>query len=287
MRTNGDNSIQLLDSEELGAWRGMLRVHAELTRALDAELHEAHSLPLSSYEVLLFLAGEPEGRMRMSELADSVLLSRSGLTRLVDRLERAGLLERVQCSEDARGYFAQITPAGREAFNEARRTHLEGVGVAAAARSGEVRGRHIGKALVAVPDQRRHAPESAAQQLAGHLDASRRTAPSGAGRQLLPSADCRPPGPGPRRPSHAEAPNPSVSRGTGAAHRPAAPAAPSAPGPRATGLSDSHGRSAVPSSTSSCRCSPQPSSPLSGGGTSNWSRVRSRRDPRRGRWRRR
>ena len=56
-----------------------------------------------------------------------MLLSRSGLTRLVDRLERAGLLERVQCSEDARGYFAQITPAGREAFNEARRTHLEGV----------------------------------------------------------------------------------------------------------------------------------------------------------------
>ena len=125
--TNGDTSMQLLDSEELGAWRGMLRVHAELTKALDAELTEAHGLPLSSYEVLLFLAGEPEGRMRMSELAESVLLSRSGLTRLVDRLERAGLLERVQCSEDARGYFAQLTPAGREAFNEARRTHLEGV----------------------------------------------------------------------------------------------------------------------------------------------------------------
>jgi DNA-binding MarR family transcriptional regulator len=105
----------------------MLRVHAELTKALDAELTEVHGLPLSSYEVLLFLAGEPEGRMRMSELADSVLLSRSGLTRLVDRLERGGLLERVQCDEDARGYFAQITPAGREAFNEARRTHLEGV----------------------------------------------------------------------------------------------------------------------------------------------------------------
>jgi DNA-binding MarR family transcriptional regulator len=125
--TNGDNTIQLLDREELGAWRGMLRVHAELTKALDAELNEAHGLPLSSYEVLLFIADEPEGRMRMSELADSVLLSRSGLTRLVDRLERAGLLVRVQCDEDARGYFAQITPAGREAFDEARRTHLEGV----------------------------------------------------------------------------------------------------------------------------------------------------------------
>ena len=127
MSTNGDDKIQLLDREELGAWRGMLRVHAELTKALDAELAETHGLPLSSYEVLLFLAGEPGGRMRMSELADSVLLSRSGLTRLVDRLERAGLLERVQCDEDARGYFAQITPAGREEFNAARRTHLEGV----------------------------------------------------------------------------------------------------------------------------------------------------------------
>ncbi len=127
MSTNGNDTIQLLDSEELGAWRGLLRVHAELTRALDTELNEAHGLPLSSYEVLLFISAEPGGRMRMSELADSVLLSRSGLTRLVDRLERAGLLERVQCDEDARGYFAQITPAGRRAFDEARRTHLEGV----------------------------------------------------------------------------------------------------------------------------------------------------------------
>ena len=127
MSTNGETTLQLLDREELGAWRGMLPVHAELTRALDAELTEAHGLPLSSYEVLLFLSDAPDGRMRMSELADSVLLSRSGLTRLVDRLERAGLLERVQCNEDARGYFAQITPEGREAFDAARRTHLDGV----------------------------------------------------------------------------------------------------------------------------------------------------------------
>jgi DNA-binding MarR family transcriptional regulator len=127
MSTNVDTTLQLLDREELGAWRGMLRVHAELTKALDAELTEAHGLALSSYEVLLFLSDAPEGRMRMSELADSVLLSRSGLTRLVDRLERSGLLERVQCDEDARGYFAQITPEGREKFDAARRTHLDGV----------------------------------------------------------------------------------------------------------------------------------------------------------------
>jgi DNA-binding MarR family transcriptional regulator len=119
--------VHQLDREELAAWRGMLRVHAALTRALDAELTERHGLPLSSYEVLLFLADAPGGRMRMSELADSVLLSRSGLTRLVDRLERDGLLEREQCEEDARGYFAMITDSGRALFDAARQTHLAGV----------------------------------------------------------------------------------------------------------------------------------------------------------------
>jgi DNA-binding MarR family transcriptional regulator len=120
------NGIRL-DRDELAAWRGMLRVHSDMTRVLDAELTHRHGLPLTSYEVLLFLADSPDGRMRMSELADSVLLSRSGLTRLVDRLERDGLLEREQCEEDARGYFAAITDRGRALFTEARRTHLAGV----------------------------------------------------------------------------------------------------------------------------------------------------------------
>jgi DNA-binding MarR family transcriptional regulator len=120
-------AVDQLDKEELAAWRGMLRVHAALTRALDAELTERHGLPLTSYEVLLFLADAPGGRMRMAELADSVLLSRSGLTRLVDRLERDGLLERERCEDDARGYFAAITDRGRALFDEARRTHLAGV----------------------------------------------------------------------------------------------------------------------------------------------------------------
>jgi DNA-binding MarR family transcriptional regulator len=120
-------AVEQLDKQELAAWRGMLRIHSALTRALDAELTERHGLPLTSYEVLLFLADAPGGRMRMSELADSVLLSRSGLTRLVDRLERDGLLEREPCEEDARGYFAAITDSGRTLFDEARRTHLAGV----------------------------------------------------------------------------------------------------------------------------------------------------------------
>ena len=121
------STAELLNEEELAAWRGMLRAHAELTKELDAELAREHDLPLSSYEVLLYLADAPGGRMRMAELADSVLLSRSGLTRLVDRLQREGLLKRERCESDARGYFAEITPKGRRLFDAARRTHLDGV----------------------------------------------------------------------------------------------------------------------------------------------------------------
>src|SRR5918998_5905069 len=80
---------------ELAAWRGMLRVHSALVKALDAELIAQHDLPLTSYEVLISLQAAPERRLRMAELADALLLSRSGMTRLVDRLERAGYLERV------------------------------------------------------------------------------------------------------------------------------------------------------------------------------------------------
>jgi DNA-binding MarR family transcriptional regulator len=77
--------------------------------------------------VLLRLGTAPDGAMRMSVLADSVLLSRSGLTRLVDRLERAGLVERRECEDDARGLLAIITEEGRELWTKARGTHLAGV----------------------------------------------------------------------------------------------------------------------------------------------------------------
>jgi DNA-binding MarR family transcriptional regulator len=117
----------MLDRDELGAWRGMLRVHAGLVKALDAELAAVHGLPLTSYEVLLYLADAPGGRLRMAELADAVLLSRSGLTRLVDRMEREGLIRREQCPNDARGWFAAITHTGLQTFRTARETHLAGV----------------------------------------------------------------------------------------------------------------------------------------------------------------
>jgi DNA-binding MarR family transcriptional regulator len=119
--------VEELTREELGAWRGMLRVHSALVKALDAELLAEHSLPLNSYEVLINLQAAPDRRRRMAELAECVLLSRSGMTRLVDRLERDGLLERDTCTSDGRGCFAVLTDRGEELLSRARATHLDGV----------------------------------------------------------------------------------------------------------------------------------------------------------------
>lgn len=119
--------VNRLSPLELAAWRGMLRVHASLVHELDHELEETHGLPLHQYEVLLLLADADGGQLRMSDLAAGVLLSQSGLTRLVDRLERAGLVERRRCADDRRGLYARITDEGRTRVDAARATHLAGV----------------------------------------------------------------------------------------------------------------------------------------------------------------
>ena len=108
-----------LSDVELDAWRGFLRTHATLVAELDEELTERQGLPLSSYDVLVQLDEAPDGRLRMSSLADAVLLSRSGLSRLVTRLESQGLIERTECPSDARGAFAGITDKGRARLDEA------------------------------------------------------------------------------------------------------------------------------------------------------------------------
>jgi DNA-binding MarR family transcriptional regulator len=109
---------------EMRAWRGLLRAHACLAKRLDTELEAAHRLPMSSYEVLSRLEDQDGGRMRMCELAEEAQLSRSGLTRLVDRLEREELLTRCSCEHDARGSYACLTDLGRERVEAARVTHL-------------------------------------------------------------------------------------------------------------------------------------------------------------------
>jgi DNA-binding MarR family transcriptional regulator len=116
-----------LDELELAAWRGMLFAYRNMTSAIDERLEREHELSLSSYEVLLLLSRADDNALRMGELADELLLSRSGLTRLVDRMVARGLLERHTCSADRRGTYARLTDAGRKKFSDARPTNLAAI----------------------------------------------------------------------------------------------------------------------------------------------------------------
>ena len=111
----------------LGAWRTLIHAHARLFRRLDEELQAAHGISLAEYDALLQLANAPGRRLRMSVLAERVLLSRSGITRLVDRLVANRMVERSVCPTDARGAEAALTPAGLDRLRAASRTHLDGV----------------------------------------------------------------------------------------------------------------------------------------------------------------
>jgi DNA-binding MarR family transcriptional regulator len=111
----------------LGPWVSFLRAHAAITRQLNADLLNAHGLTLSDYEVLLRLANADGGMMRRVDLAQSVLLTASGITRLLDGLERTGLVEKAACASDARVSYAKLTPAGRAKLEEAAKTHLTGI----------------------------------------------------------------------------------------------------------------------------------------------------------------
>lgn len=113
--------------KELDVWRTFLRAHARLSRVLEAELVAAHPLTLGGYDVLVQLAEAPGRRLRMAELADAVLLSRSGVTRLVDRLEVAGMVTRERFDGDGRGIVAVLTTKGVDTLRAASRTHLAGV----------------------------------------------------------------------------------------------------------------------------------------------------------------
>lgn len=114
------------DETTLEAWRALLRAHVHVTSALDAELRRDHGLPLEWYDVLLQLH-DHGGRLRMHELADALLVSRSNCTRLVDRMEREGLVDREVDPDDARGRLAALTAEGRRRFRRAAPGHLDGI----------------------------------------------------------------------------------------------------------------------------------------------------------------
>jgi DNA-binding MarR family transcriptional regulator len=111
----------------IGVWRAFLRAHANTLRELERELMGEVGMPLAWYDVLLQLAEAPDRRLRMAELADRVLLSRSGLTRLVDRLQAEGLVRREPAPGDARGTFTVLTSDGMARLRGAAPVHLAGV----------------------------------------------------------------------------------------------------------------------------------------------------------------
>jgi DNA-binding MarR family transcriptional regulator len=106
-------------------WRDLMSSHARVSEALEHALQERHELSLSEFEVLQRLVESDEGHRRMQELADEIHLSQSALSRLIGRLEEAGLANRAICDHDRRGIWACVTPAGRAAHKKAEPTHRE------------------------------------------------------------------------------------------------------------------------------------------------------------------
>jgi DNA-binding MarR family transcriptional regulator len=116
-----------LDGTALHAWRSFLQSHAAIVRELDAELMHEQGMTSRDYEVLLYLDQAENQRLPMSKLAEATMLTRSGITRLIDGLVDGGLVERVSCPSDARIAYAQMTPAGREKLRQAGCTHVKGI----------------------------------------------------------------------------------------------------------------------------------------------------------------
>jgi DNA-binding MarR family transcriptional regulator len=115
---------ETLEGRALDAWRSYLKSHAAILRELDAELVSAHGMTTRDYEVLLYLAQAPDRQLPMSALATSTMLTRSGITRLVDGLVEAGWIERVACSSDARVSYARLTDVGYSKLRDAGCTHI-------------------------------------------------------------------------------------------------------------------------------------------------------------------
>src|SRR5262245_1731652 len=114
----------LIEQSSGRAFAALVRAHAAATRKLSAQLSADHGLTLSDYEVLLRLSRAPDQRLRRVDLAEQVLLTASGVTRLLDGLERAGFVERASCSTDRRVVYAVLTDDGLEKVRSARQAHL-------------------------------------------------------------------------------------------------------------------------------------------------------------------
>ena len=123
MSTQGTQRV----TPEITAWIGLLRAHASTTRRFNAELVAAHGLTLNDYEVLLHLSRADGRRLRRVDLAERILLTPSGITRLLEGLERCGYVERASCESDARVTYAQLTDEGEGKLRDAAGTHVGGI----------------------------------------------------------------------------------------------------------------------------------------------------------------
>ena len=113
--------------DRVGAWRWLLLAHAAALRAIEADLRRAGTIPLTWYDVLLELNAAPDDRLRMQELSDRVVLSRTRVSRLVDELVEEGLVERVPSEEDRRATFAVLTPRGKAELRRTAPIYLAGI----------------------------------------------------------------------------------------------------------------------------------------------------------------
>jgi len=139
-----------LSEAELRAWQALLHAHHQVTETLDEELRREHGLPLGAYDVLVRLARAPGRYLRMTALAEKVMLSPSGLTRMVDRLVGAGLVERDRFDGDARVMLARLTDQGLHLVRQAARTHLRGIREHFTGRLTEAQLRNVASALEVV-----------------------------------------------------------------------------------------------------------------------------------------
>lgn len=117
----------ILEDGHLDAWRALLNAHAEVIDRIERDLARERRIPLRYYDVLTSLAKAPGGRLRLSELADAVVLSRSGLSRLVERLQRAGLIIREVDQTDRRGAYAILAAKGKQALRQAWPIYGKGI----------------------------------------------------------------------------------------------------------------------------------------------------------------
>ena len=145
-----------LSDTEMRAWQALLHAHHDVVGTLDRELREDHDLSFSEYDVLLRLARAPERKLRMSDLAERVLLSPSGLTRLVDRLQAMRLVKRGVDAADGRVALAELTGKGFDHLKAAAKSHLRGIRQHFTGRLSETQLRNVASALESIAGA--HAP---------------------------------------------------------------------------------------------------------------------------------